>query len=108
MRTANFLTSSCRHCRYYQSEGRRGGTCRLLGVPVQAGWSSCSLSARPFNAVWEDLETIVDLEHALSLNSAPLSDLDSSVNPVTVKSAVNPPKNVKLTSLAGKSTSQVV
>ena len=108
MRTANFLTSSCRHCRYYQSEGRRGGTCRLLGVPVQAGWSSCSLSARPFNSVWEDLETIVDLEHALSLNSAPLSDLDSSVNPITVQSAANSPKNDRLAKLTVKSTSQVV
>ena len=108
MRTANFLTSSCRHCRYYQSEGRRGGTCRVLGVPVQAGWSSCSLSARPFNSVWEDLETIVDLEHALSLNPTPLSGLDSSVNPITVKSATNPPKNVNSPKLAIKSTPQAV
>ena len=67
MKTANFLTSSCRHCRYYQSQGRRGGICQKLSVPVQAHWKACTLAASPFNSLWEDLEKIVDLEKALSL-----------------------------------------
>ena len=67
MKTANFLTSSCRHCRYYQSQGRRGGVCQKLSVPVQAQWKACTLAASPFNSLWEDLEKIVDLEKALSL-----------------------------------------
>jgi hypothetical protein len=67
MKTANFLTSSCRYCRYYQGEGRRGGNCQQLGVPVKGQWKACTLAASPFNSVWEDIEKIVDLEHALSL-----------------------------------------
>jgi len=35
--------SSCKHCKYYNYEGRRGGQCRLLNVPVRANWSACPL-----------------------------------------------------------------
>ena len=34
---------ACRLCRHYQFEGRRGGQCTKLGVPVQGAWSSCEL-----------------------------------------------------------------
>jgi hypothetical protein len=68
MKAANFLTSSCRYCRYYNPEGRRGGTCQQLGVPVQAGWKACALAARPFNSAWENLEEVVHLENSLALN----------------------------------------
>lgn len=68
MKTANFLTSSCRHCRYYQSQGRRGGMCQQLGVPVQSHWKACVLAVHPFNSTWENLEKVVHLEHSLALN----------------------------------------
>lgn len=68
MKTANFATSSCRYCRYYNPEGRRGGACQQLGVPVQAHWKACVLAARPFTAGWESLEDVVRLETSLSLN----------------------------------------
>jgi hypothetical protein len=71
MKTANLLTSSCRYCRYYQSQGRRGGFCQQLSVPVQAHWKACNLAASPFNSLWEDLEKIVDLENVLSLAHLP-------------------------------------
>ncbi|MCG9893421.1 MAG: hypothetical protein MH252_20400 [Thermosynechococcaceae cyanobacterium MS004] len=32
---------SCRHCSHYVPEGRRGGTCELLGVGVQSQWAAC-------------------------------------------------------------------
>ncbi len=67
MKTANFLTSSCRHCRYYQSEGRRGGSCQQLGVPVESHWKACTLSVRSFDSTWEDVREVVNLEHSLSL-----------------------------------------
>ncbi len=35
--------SSCKHCKYYNYEGRRGGQCRLLNVPVRANWCACPL-----------------------------------------------------------------
>lgn len=70
MKTANFLTSSCRYCRYYHSEGRRGGTCQQLGVPVASQWKACSLAAHPFNSTWESLQEVVRLEHSLALTCA--------------------------------------
>jgi len=35
--------SFCKHCKYYNYEGRRGGQCRLLDVPVRANWCACPL-----------------------------------------------------------------
>ena len=67
MKTTNFLASSCRYCRYYQTEGRRGGMCQQLGVPVRAQWKACSLAAAPFTHTWESLETVVKLESSLVL-----------------------------------------
>lgn len=68
MKTANFLASSCRYCRYYQSEGRRGGMCQQLGVPVQGQWKACSLATHPFSTTWENIEDVVRLENSLNLN----------------------------------------
>ncbi|HAC65590.1 MAG TPA: hypothetical protein DCF68_19180 [Cyanothece sp. UBA12306] len=65
MKTANFLASSCRYCRYYQTEGRRGGMCQQLGVPVRSQWKACSLAEHPFTTHWESLEKVVKLENAL-------------------------------------------
>ncbi|MEY3867015.1 MAG: hypothetical protein RLZZ338_906 [Cyanobacteriota bacterium] len=42
------MNLGCRHCRYYQMEGRRWGHCQLLGVPVQGGWATCSHAVPPF------------------------------------------------------------
>lgn len=33
---------ACRRCSHYQSEGRRGGQCGLLGTAVQGQWSACA------------------------------------------------------------------
>lgn len=59
MKTVNFLTSACRYCRFYKPEGRRGGLCQQLGVPVSGSWKSCSLALPPFAPSWENLEGIV-------------------------------------------------
>ncbi|MEG3847577.1 hypothetical protein QT971_09240 [Microcoleus sp. herbarium19] len=52
------LTSACRHCRHYTPEGRRGGVCDLLSVPVQSQWKACSLAVSPFGPSWENIEEI--------------------------------------------------
>jgi hypothetical protein len=75
MKTLNFPTSACRVCRYYQPEGRRGGTCQQLGVPVRASWKACSLALPPFAPSWENIEGIwqnekLILKEALSVNSS--------------------------------------
>jgi hypothetical protein len=68
MKTANFMTSSCRYCRYYQAEGRRGGLCNQLSVPVRGEWKACALAARPFATAWDNLEDVVRLEQSLALS----------------------------------------
>lgn len=52
------LTSACRHCRYYLPEGRRGGQCQQLSVPVQSQWKACSLAVSPFESSWENIEEL--------------------------------------------------
>ncbi|HEY9692156.1 MAG TPA: hypothetical protein V6D15_08130 [Oculatellaceae cyanobacterium] len=56
MKTLNDSTSACRCCRYFQPEGRRGGVCEQLGVPVRGSWKACSLAMSPFAPSWETLE----------------------------------------------------
>ena len=40
---------ACRHCCHYQFEGRRGGQCQQLGVPVKGEWKPCSLMQPAFS-----------------------------------------------------------
>ena len=68
MNKANFLASTCRFCSFYQPEGRRGGSCQKLNVPVESNWSACALSSLPFTQAWENLEDIIYLEHSLLLD----------------------------------------
>lgn len=73
MKTLNFPTSACRCCRYFQPEGRRGGACQQLGVPVRGSWKACSLALPPFAPSWETIEGIwqddqLGLKEALSVN----------------------------------------
>lgn len=55
MKSVNDVISTCRHCQFYRSEGRRGGYCQQLTVPVQSGWKSCSLATAPFASNWKKL-----------------------------------------------------
>lgn len=68
MKNDNFFTSACRYCRSYQPEGRRGGYCNQLNVPVQPGWKSCALATHPFSAPWEKVEEVVLRETTVSAN----------------------------------------
>ena len=40
--------TACRLCQHYSPEGRRGGYCGKLDVPVLSKWEACSLAAHPF------------------------------------------------------------
>lgn len=71
MKTLNFPTSACRYCRYYQPEGRRGGVCQQLSVPVRGSWKACSLALAPFAPTfaptWEGIRVIWE-DEALGIN----------------------------------------
>ena len=58
MEPLNRSSSCCRNCRHYQPEGRRGGHCQQLGVPVQGSWNACSLASLAFNPAWNNLKDI--------------------------------------------------
>ncbi|MGB3788196.1 MAG: hypothetical protein WA949_09305 [Phormidesmis sp.] len=50
MATSNCEITRCGLCRFYNHEGRRGGHCSQLSVPVSASWTACCLSDTPFPA----------------------------------------------------------
>ncbi|MEG4228767.1 hypothetical protein QUA35_21200 [Microcoleus sp. N9_B2] len=56
MSNVNVGNLSCRHCRYYEQHGHRGGTCQMLGVAVQGGWKACPFLVPPFAQSWEHPE----------------------------------------------------
>ncbi|MEM7554268.1 MAG: hypothetical protein AAF378_09225 [Cyanobacteria bacterium P01_A01_bin.84] len=64
MKSITYLISSCRYCRNYNSQGRRGGSCEVLGAPVRGNWKACSLALPPFAPSWETLEDAWNLADA--------------------------------------------
>jgi hypothetical protein len=52
MKSNDAFTSTCRHCRFYSPEGRRGGHCNQLNVAVRSGWKACSLATPIFEPEW--------------------------------------------------------
>lgn len=64
--------TTCRHCRYYTPEGRRGGLCGQLNAPVQGCWQACGLGAPPFAPSWEAEEPFED--HWVYLTATGRSD----------------------------------
>ncbi|MGK7896431.1 MAG: hypothetical protein AB4372_23145 [Xenococcus sp. (in: cyanobacteria)] len=81
MNKVNSPNSSCRHCRFYLPEGRRGGLCHKLSVPVDSNWKACALARSPFSNSFKKLEKIVHLETAFSLKYA--NETKVTVNPKT-------------------------
>lgn len=69
MKTTNLLVSACRYCRYYKSEGRRGGMCQLMDVSVHSGWKACALAIPAFAPSWENLEEMMNLLDAMPVIS---------------------------------------
>ena len=70
MNEIDLSTSECRFCRYYQPEGRRGGSCHKLSVPVQSSWKACSLASSPFETTLTKLENIFQLKTTIPSNTS--------------------------------------
>ncbi|MFM7220792.1 MAG: hypothetical protein ACKO21_11375 [Nodosilinea sp.] len=58
----------CRRCRHYTPEGRRGGYCSLLGVPIQGGWEACSLWAPVFMSKIPELDPLELLPQPIEIH----------------------------------------
>lgn len=86
MKTTNCFTSACRYCNSYQPQGRRGGMCEQLGVPVQAQWKSCNFAKSPFDS---PLEEIALLERIFISNSSNYDTLDLKNNSSDLEFSLN-------------------
>lgn len=93
MKTTNFITSACRACRFYRPEGRRGGSCQQLGVPVRGSWKACSLAIPPFAPSWESLEGLIDWQTDKTL---PLEETVSNSDYYLEASEVEATKEVSI------------
>lgn len=58
MNSSGISVTACRFCQHYNPEGRRGGFCEKLEVPVISTWEACSLSKHPFEST-TDLDSIL-------------------------------------------------
>jgi len=103
MKTLNDSTSACRCCLYYQPEGRRGGVCGQLGVPVRGAWKACSLAMPAFAPSWETIERMMILpEEILSVKDDVVSPCSLTCSQpqqteeksVTVSKTINVPELV--------------
>jgi hypothetical protein len=48
MKSTTLHIACCSRCNHYTLEGRRGGQCEQLGVPVQGRWKACPLAEPVF------------------------------------------------------------
>ncbi len=62
----NLISSTCRCCQYYTPEGRRGGQCQQLHVPVKGGWKACQLAIPAFAMSWE-MKEVIEIQHQPSV-----------------------------------------
>ncbi|MGB8699182.1 MAG: hypothetical protein WCD18_07185 [Thermosynechococcaceae cyanobacterium] len=77
---------ACRYCQYYAPEGRRGGSCQRLSVPVQGEWSACSLMSPSFSPSWDALEAAAAIEPRPS--TQPVATTSPHLHPIPVSSIV--------------------
>ncbi len=94
MKKSNIIISSCKFCRHYQSEGRRGGNCTQLGVAVNSSWKSCRLAIPSFVSDWDNVQEVVNLSPSIYLDSGGnLQHSQKEANPVIAKSIKDKKKN---------------
>ena len=96
MKTSNSLVSTCRYCRYYKSQGRRGGTCQLLDGSVHRDWKACHLATPAFAPSWENLEDMMNLPDAMPAVTARPLVCEISQSSVEFNQAINYTANTQL------------
>ena len=96
MKTSNLLVATCRYCRYYKSEGRRGGTCQLLDGSVHGDWKACHLAIPAFAPSWENLEDMMNLPDAMPAVTARPLVCEISQSSVEFNQAINYTANTQL------------
>lgn len=77
MKPVKFEASYCSRCSHYTPEGRRGGQCGQLGVPVRGSWKACSLAVPVFLTPIAELQAIEILPRPIEIHLP-----DSRLEPV--------------------------
>jgi hypothetical protein len=80
MNSSSNSITSCRLCQHYNPEGRRGGLCGKLDIPVRSTWDACSLATHPFETSWQsanDFNLILNesFHDTIALTQGEISDL---------------------------------
>ncbi|BAW96136.1 hypothetical protein NIES970_10590 [[Synechococcus] sp. NIES-970] len=70
MKPPSCSTSTCKHCRYFQAEGRRGGICKRFETFAAGDWTSCDFALPIFGEEWEAATDLIHLEKSFSLEFA--------------------------------------
>jgi hypothetical protein len=67
MKPMEFEASYCSRCSHYTPEGRRGGHCGQLNVPVRGKWKACSLAVPVFLTPLSQLQPLEILPKPLDI-----------------------------------------
>ncbi len=67
MKSAQCQVSFCSRCRFYTPEGRRGGQCGQLGVPVEGRWMPCALAVPTFASAMVEMKPLDFLPQPVEL-----------------------------------------
>lgn len=78
--------SRCGLCRFYTHQGRRGGVCEQLNVPVAARWNACELAASPFRSEYRKAVAIASTSERWQV---PKTACELVANPTVSSTAVS-------------------
>lgn len=81
MNSQHCSISTCRNCRHFQTEGRRGGFCEQLGTFTDPAWSACPLAIAAFDPQNPEMESRETLEHSFTLEFA--GEITPEQTPIT-------------------------
>ena len=90
MKEMQFKNAACRHCRFYEPEGRRGGSCQKLGVPVESNWKACKLASSPFESPLKKLEDMFQLNSSIEIISSRINAKKSDRPKMTAPKMASP------------------
>ncbi|NJL48477.1 MAG: hypothetical protein HC929_14615 [Leptolyngbyaceae cyanobacterium SM2_5_2] len=90
----------CSRCRYYTPEGRRGGQCGMLGVPVQGRWNSCSLSMPVFVTPLPEISPLEFLPQSIEIHLPEPVEIAATASAVSTPAANEPVQSGAPSSLA--------
>ena len=82
--------SRCCRCQFYTPEGRRGGTCSQLNVPVSGSWKACSLAIPPFTPSLPELSQLDFWPNDFTVSTEKMRSFDAEFVEIKEQFSVSP------------------